>query len=227
MRNIFRAFTLLFALCLTACQLQKPHIPHIVDNVPDRAKVLAAQTQYLSPKVAALALYAYNNAQKAGYGERHILTIIDYSRPSDCNRFWVIDLDHNKVLFKELVAHGINSGDLYATNFSDSINSRASSVGMYMTAPQAYYGRHGYSLRLEGLEPGFNGNAWSRSIVIHPAPYVCKEFIAQHGIVGRSWGCPALNPKDVKKIISTIKGGTLIFAYANDPKWLQQSKFLH
>ncbi len=227
MKFFNRLACLLLMVCLSACQLQKPHIPHYVDNVPQRAKIIASQTQYLSPKVTALALYAYNNAQYAGYGEKHILTIIDYSQPSDYNRFWVIDLDHNKVLFKELVAHGINSGELYATKFSDGIDSKASSIGMYVTAPNAYVGRHGYSLRLSGLEPGFNGNAWSRAIVIHAAPYVCNEFINVHGIAGRSWGCPALNPKDSKRIINTIRGDTLIFAYANNPRWLAHSRFLN
>ena len=219
--------TLIALFCFTSCTMQPMHIPHYVDNIPQRAQYIAAQTHYLTPKVAALALMAYNKTQAQGYGEKHILTIIDYSDPSNHNRLWVIDLNNNKVLFRELVAHGVGSGELYATNFSDQIDSRTTSIGMYITAPNDYRGRHRHSLRVKGLEPGFNGNAWSRAIVIHPAPYVCDQFIQQHGFVGRSWGCMALNSKYINQIIATLKGGTLIFAYANDPNWLHHSKLLN
>ena len=211
---------------LSACSLRQPHIPHYVDNIPQRAQSLAAQTKYLSPRLAALALFAYNNAQRAGYGDKHILTIIDYSAPSSRHRFWVINMDTNTILFKELVAHGVGSGELYAVKFSNRIDSKETSIGMYLTAPEAYEGRHGYSLRLDGLEPGFNSNAWSRAIVVHAAPYVCDGFIQQHGFAGRSWGCPALDPRNVHAIIATIKGGSLIFAYGKDPTWLRHSRFL-
>lgn len=218
-----------FILCLilAACNLQPVHVPHIIDNIPQRVQYICSQTQNLSPKVLALALIAYNKAQKDGYGDKHILTIIDYSNPSTRNRFWVIDLDHNKVLFREMVAHGENSGDLYATNFSDNIDSKQSSIGVFVTAKDSYFGRHGYSLRIKGLEPGYNSNAWSRAIVIHAAPYVCPEFLQKNGFVGRSWGCPAINPRDIKNVINTIRGGTIIFAYANVPDWLQHSYYLH
>jgi hypothetical protein len=218
----------IFAVCFfTSCTLKPVHTPYYVDNISQRAQYIAAQTCYLTPKVVALALIAYNKVQAQGYGEKHILTIIDYSDPSNHNRFWVIDLSTNKVLFRELVAHGIGSGELYATHFSDKIDSRTTSIGMYITAQNDYHGRHGHSLRLKGLEAGFNGNAWSRAIVIHSAPYVCNQFIQKHGFVGRSWGCIALNPKDINQIIATLKGGTLIFAYANDPNWLNHSNLLH
>lgn len=228
LNKIFRKmFLSVLLVMLAACALYRTHTPHYVDNIPLRAQIIAKQTRNLSPKVVALALVAYNKAQSEGYGDKHILTIIDYSAPSTRHRFWVINLDTNKVLFKELVAHGMGSGELYATKFSDQIDSKETSIGMYMTAPEAYDGRHGYSLRLKGLEPGFNTNAWSRAIVIHSAPYVCDGFIKQHGFAGRSWGCPALNPKDIRAIINTIKGGSLIFAYANNPQWLNHSKFLN
>lgn len=203
------------------------HIPQYIDHIPERAALLVAQTQDLTARVAMLALIAYNKAQAAGYGDKHILTIIDYSEPSSEHRFWVIDLDSNKILFHELVAHGVGSGTLYATRFSDQINSKETSIGLFITAANPYRGRHGESLHLQGLEPGFNGNVWARSIVIHAAPYVCDQFVHQHGMAGQTWGCPALNSKDIKQIIDTIKGGTLLFAYANDPNWLQHSKFLH
>lgn len=216
-------------LLLNGCVTQSAHrhTPQYIDHIPYRAAFLVAQTQDLTVRVATLALQAYNKAQAAGYGDKHILTIIDYSEPSTEHRFWVIDLDSNKVLFHELVAHGVGSGALYATRFSDQINSKETSIGLFLTAQNPYRGRHGESLHLQGLEPGFNGNVWARSIVIHAAPYVCDQFVHQHGMVGQTWGCPALNAKDVRQIINTIKGGTLLFAYANDPNWLQHSRFLN
>lgn len=216
------------ALLLTCCVSQSGyhHVPYYVDHIPERATVIAGQTRYLTPQIVMLALTAYNKAQAEGYGEKHILTIIDYAEPSIHNRFWVINLDTNKVLFRELVAHGMGSGMLYATRFSDQINSKTTSIGLYMTAPMDYRGRHGRSLRLHGLEPGFNGNAWTRAIVIHSGSYVSDQFIRTHGFVGCTWGCPAVSPKDANQIIATIKGGTLVFAYANDQNWLMHSKFL-
>lgn len=223
-KNIFLTFVcLISSSCVTT---GSRHVPHIVDNIDQRALVISQQTHYLSPQIIVVALNAYNHAQLAGYGEKHILTIIDYSKPSNHDRFWVINLDTNQVLCRELVAHGVGSGLLYATRFSNNINSRATSIGMYMTAPRAYRGRHGYSLRLKGLEPGFNNNAWTRALVIHGATYVCKPYIDDHGYVGQSWGCPALPETDVRRVINIIQGGTLVFAYANDPNWLNNSRFL-
>ena len=217
---------MLCCIFLSGCAYN--HVPHYVDpnEIPERAMSISQQTQSLNPHIITLALNAYNKAQSLGYGNKHILTIIDYSKPSSNNRFWVINLDTNRVLFRELVAHGIGSGDLYSTNFSDRMDSKQSSIGMYVTNEAPYRGRHGYSLRLIGLEPGFNGNAYKRAIVIHGASYVCQEWVEEHGILGQSWGCPALNPRDLKRIINTIAGGTLVFAYANNPVWLNQSVFL-
>jgi hypothetical protein len=229
MRFILTITLIISTFFLSGCDtlFAPAHQPHIVNQIPQRAQHIANQTVGLSPQIVALALKAYNKAQLQGYGEKHILTIINYSRASTNNRFWVINLDSNKVLFRELVSHGIGSGDLYATKFSDTVNSRETSLGMYMTAKDGYKGRHGYALRLYGLEPGFNGNAHARAIVIHGAPYLCPAFIKEHGIAGRSWGCPALDPKQLKQIINTIRGNTLVFAYGNDPKWLKRSKFLN
>ena len=217
------------ALLLACCATQSAHhrVPHYIDHIPERAIIIAQQTRYLTPQIVVLALHAYNKAQAAGYGEKHILTIIDYAEASTHNRFWVIDLDRNKVLFRELVAHGMGSGMLYATRFSDQINSKTTSIGLFVTAATDYRGRHGRALRLRGLEPGFNGNAWTRAIVIHAGSYVSDRFIHAHGYVGCTWGCPALSAKDLNQIIATIKGGTLVFAYANDANWLAHSKFLH
>ena len=217
------------SLFLSGCISTTPHrTPYIVSQVDLRAVVIAQQTQnHLRPALVAFALKAYNNAQQAGFGHTHILSIIDYSKPSIVDRLWIINLDNNRVLFSEKVAHGKNSGELYALRFSDKMDSKQSSIGMYMTATNGYKGSHGYSLRLQGLEPGFNDQAFQRAIVFHSATYVSDDFIKAHGYLGQTWGCPAINPRNLSLIINTLKGGSLIFIYANDAAWLQQSRFLN
>lgn len=203
------------------------HTPHIVDNIQPRAQLIAQQSHgQLRPQLVILALHAYNKAQQAGFGNNHIFTIIDYSLPSTTTRLWVIDLDTNHIVFQEKVAHGIGSGDLYAQQFSDLVNSRQSSVGMYVTDGQSYTGRHGYSVRLHGLESGFNDQAFKRAIVLHSAPYVSEAYIRDHGYLGRTWGCPAINPAHIHAVVDTVKGGSLLLAYGHDPLWLKRSAFL-
>jgi hypothetical protein len=154
------------------------------------------------------------------------LTLIDYSLPSTTPRLWVLDLATGRVLFNELVAHGRNSGDNMATRFSDVAESRASSIGLFRTA-DTYVGHNGYSLRLDGLEPGFNGNARERAIVMHGAPYVDAGIATSNGRLGRSWGCPALREAVARKIIDTVRGGGVIFSYYPDATWLKTSRFLN
>src|SRR5205814_5002123 len=117
---------------------------------------------------------------------------------------WVFDLGTGRILFKELVAHGRNSGENMAMRFSDAMDSRESSLGLFV-ARETYVGDNGYSLRLDGLEPGFNGNARERAIVMHGASYVDPRFGATAGRIGRSWGCPALPAGAARKVIDTIR----------------------
>jgi len=154
------------------------------------------------------------------------LTLIDYSLPSTTPRLWVFDLRTGKLLFNELVAHGRNSGDNNATRFSDAMESRETSLGVFRTA-DTYVGHNGYSLRLDGLEPGFNGNARDRAIVMHGAPYVDANIAKANGRLGRSWGCPALREAVARQVIDTVRGGGVIFSYYPDPAWLRASKFLN
>jgi hypothetical protein len=154
------------------------------------------------------------------------LTVIDYSLPSASPRLWVFDLRSGQLLFKELVAHGRDSGDGVATRFSDMMGSRQSSLGLFRTA-DAYVGHNGYSLRLDGLEPGFNSQARARAIVMHGAKYVDPDVASANGHVGRSWGCPALREAVAQQVIDTVRGGGVIFSYYPDPAWLTTSKFLH
>lgn len=140
------------------------------------------------------------------------LIIIDYSLPSTEERFFVINPQTKELLYKKLVAHGQGSGALYAKDFSNTNGSHQSSLGFLKTA-ETYQGKHGYSLRLDGLQPGLNSAARERAVVIHKADYVSSQFIDQNGYLGRSWGCPALPADQYENIVSDIKGGTLIFIY--------------
>ncbi len=154
------------------------------------------------------------------------LTLIDYSKPSTEPRLWVFDIITGELLFKELVAHGRNTGDNLATRFSDEMNSRQTSLGLFVAA-DTYVGRNGYSLRLDGLEPGFNHRARDRAIVMHGAPYVSAAFGSSHGRLGRSWGCPVLGEAVVRDVIDTIRGGGVIFSYYPHSTWLKSSRFLN
>lgn len=141
-----------------------------------------------------------------------LLSIIDFSKPSNENRFYLIDIKNQELLYASLVAHGLNSGALYAQKFSNRPSSHMSSLGMYVTA-NTYTGRQGYSLRLNGLDKGVNDNAYERAVVIHGANYVSQKYADQVGRIGRSFGCPAL-PQDLNaQVINLIKEGSSLYIY--------------
>lgn len=154
-----------------------------------------------------------------------ILALIDYSKPSSQKRLWVIDVKNQQLIHCALVAHGKNSGLITPAKFSNAAHSNMSSQGFFLTG-ETYQGKHGYSLRLDGLEPGINDNARSRAIVIHSADYATAEFVKKYGRLGRSFGCPALPPAKSKNIIDTIKNGTCLYIYANDQNYVSKSKIL-
>lgn len=193
---------------------------------PDIAQTLLRQAPGLTADALRLALRAVDSAAREGLvTRRDLLTVIDYSLPSTQPRLFVFDLAQEKLLYRELVAHGVNSGDNLTTRFSNVLNSRATSIGLFVTA-ETYFGSNGYSLRLRGLDRGFNDRALVRAIVMHGAPYVSDATARTLGRLGRSWGCPALPAKVSKKIIDQVKGGSPIFAYYPDPDWLRESRFL-
>lgn len=155
----------------------------------------------------------YNAYYKTKGRKKQILTIIDYSKPSTEKRFFVINLKTNQLVYRTYVSHGVNSGGRTASRFSNTVNSRQTSLGTFLT-DTTYYGGNGYSLKLDGLTRGVNDNARRRYIVIHGADYATESFIKRHGYLGRSWGCPALPTGLSRQIIDTIKGGSVIYAHA-------------
>ncbi len=171
------------------------------------------------------ALKAHRAVKAKGLAKSNLLTVIDYSKPSTEKRLWVIDLAKKKVLFHELVAHGKGSGENHATKFGNANKSHQSSLGVFLTA-ETYDGKHGYSLKLDGLEKGVNDLARDRAIVFHGADYVTADFAKKYGRLGRSHGCPAVGPDVAKRLIDTIKGGSVVFAYHHDDAWLASSEFL-
>jgi hypothetical protein len=160
----------------------------------------------------AMAMEGYLKLKKNGAIQKDILTLVDYSLSSNENRLWVIDLKNNIVLFQSLVSHGRNSGNEFAGKFSNKPQSYKSSLGFYATG-ETYYGKHGYSLRLDGLEKGINSNARVRAIVVHGADYVSEKFAKQNGRLGRSLGCLALKQGLSKEIIDVIKDKSCLFVY--------------
>ena len=155
--------------------------------------------------------------------EKNILTIVDFSLPSTQERMYVLDLEKKEVLFKSFVAHGKNTGDLYAKSFSNKAESNKSSIGFFLTEG-SYNGRNGYSLRLNGLEKGINDNAMKRNIVVHGADYANPKIIKTSGRLGRSFGCFAVPEALNEDIIDAIKGRSIIYVYADSIK-LGQRKY--
>jgi hypothetical protein len=177
------------------------------------------------PGVLALALEARACAARSGHAaESPRLAVIDYTLPSTRKRLWVFDLERDALLYSEHVAHGRGSGENYATSFSNRDESHQTSLGLF-TTNETYVGGNGYSLRMDGLEPGVNDNARARLIVMHGAPYVDPAQAQRQGRLGRSYGCPALRPQVARQVIDTLKQGQMLFAYADEAEWLSGSRY--
>lgn len=174
-------------------------------------------------------VYAYKGQQKlvrkGTISNSDILTVCDFSQPSNSKRLYIIDVKNFKVLLNTYVAHGKNSGLSYAQKFSNKASSLQSSLGFYVTK-STYYGEHGLSLRLGGLEKGYNDKAESRAIVVHGASYIGDEW-ASAKYMGRSFGCPAVPQKLSNKVINLIKDGTCLFIYHPSKSYLHGSKVLN
>ena len=159
-----------------------------------------------------LALAGFYDLKDKGLFSKDILTLVDFSLSSNVKRLWVIDLATNTILYNSLVAHGRNTGEEFATSFSNNDSSFKSSLGFYATG-EIYNGKHGPSLRLDGLEKGINDHARARGVVVHGADYVSENFIKGNKRLGRSQGCPALPVALTQEIISVIKDKSCLFIY--------------
>lgn len=219
----YKLFVLLFALVLmsfSSLSDNTPPINHSTKSEENTAsKNLSVYNQldaktYVMPSFESfdMALEGFRKLKEKGLVEKNILTLVDFSLSSTAKRLWVIDLDKNEVVFQTLVAHGRNTGEEYANVFSNQAESYKSSVGFYATG-EIYRGKHGLSLKLDGLEKGLNDNARDRAVVVHGADYVSESFIKQNKRLGRSQGCPAIPVEMNEKIINVIKDKSCLFIY--------------
>ncbi len=171
------------------------------------------------------ALKGFYKLQEKGLIQNNVLTLVDFSLSSNTKRLWVIDMNTNSILYHSLVAHGKSSGEEFAMKFSNKVESFQSSLGFYITG-EVYQGKHGQSMRLDGVERGINDKARDRSVVIHGANYVSEQFIKQNKRLGRSLGCPALPQELTAEIIELIKDKSCLFIYHPSKTYAVSSKLL-
>lgn len=196
------------------------------DSIRSLYNRIGLSVKHLPYKVFRLGMIGYYSLQREGaLNDRHLLTIIDFSKPSTEKRFYTIDLRNLAVKYHTFVAHGRNTGQNIATSFSNVPHSNQSSLGFYVTG-ETYVGSKGYSLRLDGMEKKFNDKIRSRAVVIHGADYATESWIRRYGRLGRSQGCPALPPAISREVIDAIKGKTAIFTYYPDDSYLSASAYL-
>ena len=244
MRVLHTLFTAAAAISIAGCATQDTRsiatapaptiVPAPVVAAPDPVPALDRRALELAriaelvpdadPGVLALALEARECAVRNGQvGRDARLAVIDFSRPSTDKRMWVLDVAQGKLLYREHVTHGQGSGGNMATSFSNVEGSFQTSLGLYRTA-ETYIGGNGYSLRMDGLDRGFNDQARQRAIVMHGAWYADPDLIAKQGRLGRSQGCPALREGVARQVIDAIKGEQLVFHYANDARFLRDAR---
>lgn len=209
----------IFSLSLSAAGSALAQAP-----ADSRALASEALPDGISAEVWSHALAAHKEATTEGKTTRLTLTVIDYSRPATEKRLWVVDVISRAVLQTEYVAHGEGSGGLVPTRFSNADGTHQSSLGTFITGA-AFKGVRGYSLRLHGLEPGINDNAYFRGLVVHGTPGV-SESKARKGVMGRTEGCPAVSTEAAQRLIPLIANGTVVFAWYPEKNFLQKSGFL-
>lgn len=201
-------------------------------NAVDSVQTTAAGTmlaklhvQGLTSDVLSLSMKGYEKMQDSLGTCYRYLMIADFSKPSNEKRFYMIDLKDTVLVLYDYVAHGKNSGMLYANEFSNTPHSCQSSLGFYKVS-ETYYGQHGLSIRLDGLDNGFNHRARERAIVMHTADYAHPEFIKQNGRMGRSFGCPVLPQESFNKISGSVSQNSLLFIYYPDANYLNKCIWL-
>lgn len=170
-------------------------------------------------------MLGYYKLENQDLVKKEILTIIDFTLSSKEKRMWVLDMSNQKVLLHSVVSHGKNTGAEFATHFSNKVNSLQSSLGFYITG-ETYMGGNGLSLFIDGMEEEFNSRARERYVVIHGAAYANPEFIINRGMLGRSYGCPAVPTAVTKKFINTIKGNSVLYIHSNDDSYEKNSKMI-
>ncbi|WP_397456604.1 murein L,D-transpeptidase catalytic domain family protein [Pseudomonas versuta] len=218
LRRLFLVAATLGALCS----------PAFAANIssPGLYNSLAQAAPELNPQALKSALSAMQCAVSNGASPAQNLAVIDYSQPSTARRLWIFDLRKKTLVLRDLVAHGQKSGENFATQFSNNEGSHQSSLGLFRTQ-ESYQGANGYSLRMDGLEPGINDSARERAIVIHPASYVNPLWSQTQGRIGRSQGCPAVRPQVARQVVDKLKEGQFMFAWYPDQHWLQSSAYLN
>ena len=185
------------------------------------------ERQGLDAKAFEYAWRGYYNLLKKGLiHKRTVLSICDFSQSCCSKRMYVIDVQHRKLLFLTYVAHGQNSGEEYATSFSNEPDSYKSSLGFYVTN-KVYYGRNGLSLRLSGVDSGYNDLALKRNIVLHGSSYVGDKYMQNFGTLGTSLGCPALPSAVSGRIIRAVKDGSCLFIYHPTQQYLENSTIIN
>ncbi len=194
----------------TAAPAFQPAYQPLVDN-------LARVAPGLSKEALLHAVAAMQCAVNHGEAPAQRLAVIDYSLPSATRRLWIFDLKRQRLLLRDYVAHGRLSGENFATSFSNTLGSFQSSLGLFRTQ-ESYRGKHGYSLRMDGLAPGLNDKARERAIVIHGADYVNPRLVQTQGRIGRSLGCPAVRPQVARMVVDQLKGGQFMFSWYPDQR---------
>lgn len=210
-------FFMSFAPKATKITEPKKVIETTADNVASKIEMVYSTlnaNNFALPQLECFtkAMEGFYLLKQKGLVEKDVLTIVDFSISSTKKRMWVIDLANNIILFNNVVSHGMNSGGEYANTFSNSPSSNKSSLGFYSTG-ETYMGKHGLSLKLDGLEQGINSNARSRAVVVHGADYANPSILKSQNYLGRSQGCPAVPQALSKSIINTIKNKSCLFIY--------------
>ena len=218
LRRLFLVAATLGALCSPAFAANT--------SSPGLYNSLAQAAPELNPQALKSALSAMQCAVSNGASPAQNLAVIDYSQPSTARRLWIFDLRKKTLVLRDLVAHGQKSGENFATQFSNNEGSHQSSLGLFRTQ-ESYQGANGYSLSMDGLEPGINDSARERAIVIHPASYVNPLWSQTQGRIGRSQGCPAVRPQVARQVVDKLKDGQFMFAWYPDQHWLQSSAYLN
>jgi hypothetical protein len=174
------------------------------------------------------ALYAMGVAFENEDPDHLFFAITDFSLHSSEPRLWVIDLIDGSLLWNLHVTHGehSSSGDSgWSDVFSNINESHQSSLGM-MKGAELYSGSFDNSMRIDGMEPGYNDLVRPRAIVMHGATYARASFVADYGRAGESWGCPALDDTLVEDVIGVLSDGSMMFFWYPDGDWSVYSDYL-